>query len=324
VRRWAGLCLLAGFVIAPGALAEPIEVTVRPFEQFWLTGGDDADAPLQFLGGLDISSPDRDFGGYSGIAVAGDGSEILLIGDSGSFVRARLVHEDGRLVGIAEAEIDSLFPEGDGSKKASDAEDVALDPQNPQRGVIVRERQANAMLTFEMDDGQPTDFAPMLVGADDRILRSNKGLESVAYAPAASPAAGKIIAIAERAPRGAENIPGWIAGVGTFEILPHDDFDVSSARFLPDGDLVLLERRYTPGWGIAMRLRRVDGAALKVGARLDGKYLIDAGMTSQIDNMEGLAVHQDEAGRTILTLVSDDNHSILQRTLILQFALSDD
>jgi hypothetical protein len=163
-----------------------------------------------------------------------------------------------------------------------------------------------------------------VVGADNRILRSNKGLESVAYAPAASPAAGKIIAIAERAPRGAENIPGWIAGVGAFEIVPHDDFDVSSARFLPDGDLVLLERRYTPGWGIAMRLRRVDGAALEVGARLDGKYLIDAGMTSQIDNMEGLAVHRDGAGRTILTLVSDDNHSILQRTLILQFALSED
>ena len=47
-------------------------------------------------------------------------------------------------------------------------------------------------------------------------------------------------------------------------------------------------------------------------------------MTSQIDNMEGLAVSQDEAGRTILTLVSDDNFSILQRTLILQFALHED
>jgi hypothetical protein len=302
-------------------LAAPLELSVRPFGHFWLTGSDDTDAPLQFLGGLDISSPDRDFGGYSGVAVTA-GSGLLLIGDSGSLVRARLVHEGGRLAGMADAEIDSLFPEGDGSKQASDAEDVALDPENPQRGVIVRERQANALLTFELQEGKPTGFKPMRVGADDRILRSNKGLESVAYAPATSPAAGKIVAIAERAPRGEENIPGWIAGVGPFEIMPHDDFDVSSARFLPDGDLVLLERRYTPGWGIAMRLRRIDGAALKVGAKLDGHYLIDAGMTSQIDNMEGLAVHQDGAGRTILTLVSDDNHSILQRTLLLQFALS--
>jgi hypothetical protein len=99
---------------------------------------------------------------------------------------------------------------------------------------------------------------------------------------------------------------------------------VSSARILPNGDLMLLERRYAPAWGIAMRLRRIAGDTIKVGARLDGDILLDAGMTSQIDNMEGLAVSQDEAGRTILTLVSDDNFSILQRTLILQFALHED
>ena len=93
---------------------------------------------------------------------------------------------------------------------------------------------------------------------------------------------------------------------------------------MPNGDLMLLERSYTPGWGIAMRLRRIAGDAIKVGARLDGEILLEAGMTSQIDNMEGLAVSQDATGRTILTIVSDDNYSILQRTLILQFALSGD
>jgi len=323
VRLAAGLCLLAGLLATAPAKAEPLRLDIRRIEQFGLTG-EDGSAPLRFLGGLDISSPDRDFGGYSGIAISGGGADMLLIGDSGTFVTARLLHQDGRLVGIADAEIDSLFPESDGSKRASDAEDVALDPQDPQHGVIVRERQANALLRFRLQDGRPTGFEPMRVGADDRILRSNKGLESVAYAPPGSPAAGEIVAIAERAPHGQDNIPGWIAGVGSFEIVPHDDFDVSSARFLPDGDLILLERRYAPAWGIAVRLRRIDGAAVKVGAKLDGDYLLDAGMTSQIDNMEGLAVHQDAAGRTVLTLVSDDNHNLLQRTLILQFALSDD
>jgi hypothetical protein len=72
-----------------------------------------------------------------------------------------------------------------------------------------------------------------------------------------------------------------------------------------------------------MRLRRIAGGTIAVGARLDGEVLLDAGMASQIDNMEGLAVRQDESGRVILTLVSDDNQSILQRTLILEFALKD-
>jgi len=37
--------------------------------------------------------------------------------------------------------------------------------------------------------------------------------------------------------------------------------------------------------------------------------------------MEGIAVHRSSAGETILTLISDDNFSALQRTLLMQFAL---
>ena len=112
--------------------------------------------------------------------------------------------------------------------------------------------------------------------------------------------------------------------MGKFQIVRHDDFDVSSARFLPNGDLLLLERRFRPPFGIALRLRRIPGPTIAVGATLDGPYLLDAGMTSPIDNMEGLAVSVDSAGRTILTLVSDGNFNVLQRTLILQFALAED
>ncbi len=313
---------LAALSLGPLQAAEPLDLSVRPIERFAIAGSEPTPGPVEFLGGFDVGAEDRRFGGFSGLAVTGD--SVFLASDSGDFVRARLVHENGRLVGLADAVIDDLFPEGGTSKQAGDVEDIAFDPADPSRGVIVRERQANAMLTFETVDGRPGNFQPKVVGADNRILRSNKGLESVAYAPSPSPAAGESIAIAERPPRGAANIPAWIAGIGAFEIVPHDGFDVSSARFLPDGDLLLLERRYTPGWGIAMRLRRIDGGALEVGAVLDGDYLLEAGMTYQIDNMEGLAVHQDAAGRTILTLVSDDNFSILQRTLILQFALHED
>jgi hypothetical protein len=36
--------------------------------------------------------------------------------------------------------------------------------------------------------------------------------------------------------------------------------------------------------------------------------------------MEGLAVHLEQ-GRTVLTLISDDNFSFLQRTEMLEFVL---
>lgn len=323
MNLFACLTALAMGCAAAGASAEPLQLDAQRIDSFAVTGSGEPDGPLEFLGGLELRSANREFGGLSGIDVLG-GDTVLMVGDMGTLVRGRLVYAEGRLVGLADAEIDHLFPNGEVSKRLADVEDIALDPRNPGRGVIVRERQANAMLTFALKDGRPIDFQPRTVGADDRTLRSNAGLESVAYAPSSSPVAGEIVTIAERPRRRETDLPGWIAGIGPFSVVRHDGFDVSSARFLPNGDLILLERRYTPPFSIAMRLRRIGGAALSVGARLDGGYLLDAGMASQIDNMEGLAVHRDQAGRTILTLVSDDNHSFLQRTLILQFALAED
>jgi hypothetical protein len=323
MNRLAPFIALAGLLAASAAAAEPLEVKAVRLDSFALLEADEPRAPLQFLGGLNVTSPDKNFGGLSGIDML-DSETALMISDSGWFLRATLVHEDGRLAGLADVEMDSLFPAGDVAKQVGDAEDIALDPANLTRGVIVRERQANAMLSFDLEDGRPENFEPQRVGADDRILRSNKGLESVAFAPGASPIAGAIVAIAESPPRGMENIPGWVVDVGGFEIVRRDDFDVSSARFLKNGDLILLERRYAPAFGVAIRLRRIAGEEVKAGAPLDGEILLDAGMTSQIDNMEGLAVSEGADGRTILTLVSDNNYSILQRTLILQFALVED
>ena len=60
---------------------------------------------------------------------------------------------------------------------------------------------------------------------------------------------------------------------------------------------------------------------IKPGALVDGPELIFADMGYQIDNMEGLSVHRDAAGALVLTLISDDNFSPLQRTMLLQFTL---
>jgi hypothetical protein len=312
---------LLAWLCTPAAWAEPLQLTATPIESFAPEG--EPTGPLQFLGGLVLSSDDGRFGGLSGIEVLDGGNAAIMVSDTGMVVRAGLSYEGDRLTGLSDAEIDPLFPGGEVSKDLGDIEDIALDPQDMSRGVLVRERQANAMLSFDLAAGLPSNLEPRRVGAPNSILRSNQGLESVAYAPTTSPLAGEIATIAERPPRGASDIPGWVAGRGQFSIVRHDDFDVASARFLPNGDLILLERRFGPTIGLAIRLRRIAGDAIAVDARLDGDVLLDAGMASQIDNMEGLAVHQDDAGRTILTLIADDNHNILQRTLLLQFALSE-
>ena len=47
--------------------------------------------------------------------------------------------------------------------------------------------------------------------------------------------------------------------------------------------------------------------------------MLEASMADQIDNMEGLAVSTDADGRMRVTLVSDDNQNVFQRTLLLEF-----
>jgi hypothetical protein len=65
---------------------------------------------------------------------------------------------------------------------------------------------------------------------------------------------------------------------------------------------------------------RIGAAAIEPGAVLDGPVIFEADAGHEIDNMEGIAVHRD-GGATVVSLVSDDNFSRLQRTLLLEFAL---
>lgn len=75
--------------------------------------------------------------------------------------------------------------------------------------------------------------------------------------------------------------------------------------------------------GIGMRIRRIKADTIKPGAVVDGEILIEAGMSNDIDNMEGMDIIKAADGTLHLILVSDDNHSFLQRNVMLEFKLLD-
>jgi hypothetical protein len=169
---------------------------------------------------------------------------------------------------------------------------------------------------------------PIAVPPDFKSFTYNKSLECLAAPPNGSPLAGHLIVVTERSLDQAGNHRSFLIKpnggadqVERFTVKRSDDFDVSDCTILPPGDLLLLERRYSPARGVAMRIRRVPLTSIKPGALVDGKALIEADLGYQIDNMEGIAVHRNAAGETIITLVSDDNFSVIQRNLLLQFAL---
>ena len=70
-----------------------------------------------------------------------------------------------------------------------------------------------------------------------------------------------------------------------------------------------------------MQIRRIRGEDIKPGAVVDGEVIMQADMGYQIDNMEGLDILAGPDGDIRIILVSDDNHSILERNLMLEFRL---
>ena len=151
------------------------------------------------------------------------------------------------------------------------------------------------------------------------------------------PQKGAIVALSERFPDGSgTRHTGWMLPAGrsaaatawsTLHIHNIDGYDLTDCRGLPDGSLLVLERRFRwSSWyeGVKMRLRRFAASELKPGPVMEGEILLEADMGFEIDNMEGLAVHRDASGQTVITMISDNNYNnFLQRTVLLQFTLDD-
>ncbi|TIN16339.1 MAG: hypothetical protein E5Y51_14705, partial [Mesorhizobium sp.] len=160
-----------------------------------------------------------------------------------------------------------------------------------------------------------------------RELRQNRGFETVTHANPYGQHEGGLVVVSEKSLDKAGNIYAAIIEgprKGVFTVKRNGNFDITDGAFLPDGDLLLLERSFSMTRGVKMRLRRIYGESIEKGAVADGPVLIDADMGYQIDNMEGLDVWTRDDGALMVSLVSDDNQSILQRNLYLEFILHQD
>jgi hypothetical protein len=280
---------------------------------------------LTFRGGLSLTSSYREFGGISGIRVGADGARFLAVTDKGRWLRGRILYEGTRPTAIADAEMAPVLG-ADGKPLAArgwyDIESIAENDGTVYLGIervhrIVRFDYARHGLLAR---GQPIPVPPGFAR-----LPSNKGIECLEFVPKGA-LARTLIAVSERGLDEAGNIKAFLIGgpsPGEFSVRRIGDFDVSDCALTPAGDLLLLERSFSRLQGVGMRIRRVPLGAVKPGATVDGPVLIEADMGYQIDNMEGLAVHRAADGALVLTLISDDNFSMLQRTLLLQFTLEE-
>jgi len=326
-RRQA-LALLCG-VLALGACGESSrggERTSRPVpldsEQPQL----DRVGAFAFRGAVEVVGAGSGVGGLSGLAITDGGQRMVAISDVGAVVSGRLHHEGGRLAGIGDITVRRLpgLPPRRGLARPDDSEEIVALPDGVWlvsfEGLHRIRRYASGP---DEPNGAPAGL-PLPPGLESRP--PNSGLEALTRLHD-----GRLLTLAEGPDNGVAERSAWI---GRPPLRGRDDWEAFTYRAergfrpvgattLPDGDVLVLERRFSLLGGFKSRIARVRTADLRPGATVAGEELARLEPPLLTENFEGIAAVPGTGGETLVYLVSDDNFNALQRTYLVLLALPD-
>ena len=268
---------------------------------------------LLFLAGWRLSSDEPRFGGISAMHVGG--GQIVAISDAGTLLRFPVPRRSG----TAPLHIDPLpFGPGAAVRKsnrdseamlvAGDSAWIAFERHNRVRRYRVAgwTQEGEAHPALMRDWGRNSGAEAMVRLADGRFLLFAEGgdggapfSEAVLFQGDPADPATPSARLRYRRPAG---------------------YRITDAAVLPDGRLLLLNRRFTLfGW-FSAKVAVADTRRLGPGATIAAREVAELRSPLTVDNMEALSVTR-EGGRTIVWIASDDNFNRLQRTLLLKFAL---
>ncbi|MBR0552327.1 esterase-like activity of phytase family protein [Stakelama marina] len=316
--------VLLVLLLVPGYSVEPLRpmigdlrsIEARPVS---LVEGDHTRrrlGALTYLGGVELRSATDGFGGFSAIDVQGD--KFTLLSDLGYVIWFRLT----RTGQVAEPGATEL-PAGPGAgwlKRDRDSESLARDPATG--SFLVGFENANALWRYD------AGFKRALGHASPPAMRDwpdNLGAESVVHMPG-----GGHIVISEDGEWPGKHTRAALYFSGDPVKAPRKGFrfgyrvprgfSPSDATLLPDGRIAVLDRAFSVAKGFRVKLAIIDPADIRPGATVSGKVVATFAAPVIHDNFEGVTATREGAD-TILWMVSDDNQSIFQRTLLLKFRL---
>jgi hypothetical protein len=305
--------------------AASIEVNARPIPFFDTREHDRVRfGALEYRSGLVLTSRFPGFGGLSGLRLDAKGERFISFSDKGTWFTGRIVYFGRAMTGLDDVEAAPMLW-SDGKPITAhgwyDSESIALDGSL----VYIGLERVNQILRFDFAKGFTRSLGEAIaVPSAVKKLPHNKGLEALVVVPKGMPLAGTLIALSERGLDRDGNLMAFLIGgktPGQFAVRRTDNFDISDAVLLPSGELLILERKFSWLTGIGIRIRRIPLQSIAPGALVDGPGIFDADLGDEVDNMEGIDAHVTAEGETVLTMISDDNFSMLERTVLLQFTL---
>lgn len=309
--------------------ARPVAVTATALPLNRDDPAQDAIDKLAFLGAVQLRATEPMFGGISalraGKATQG-GVQLLGLTDSGNWVAFETTERGGRLVGVSHAMM-APIRQADGAaahtKAEGDAEALEWNPATGDATIVYEQDHRLAHFTG-IDAGNTATLAAVPTRIERQTPMTgwpiNGGGEAVATLPDGTRIViselsirpdGSHIALMTRGGRTRK-----IAVTGVAKHRPTDAVVLDATRIL------VLHRRFDiAGQGAALSLVDLapafdDTAATPLAAQVLARW--QAPVT--LDNMEGLALRRD-GERVFVYLISDDNFSSIQRTVLMKFEL---
>ena len=273
---------------------------------------------LTLISAFQLESRDKRFGGLSGLSIGSDG-KLYAISDRGYWLSASMsMDANGALVDLSDWRIAPILTPAQTPVQGEwrDAEALAVAHDGSFlvafEGVHRIWRYSPPPNTFESTP-IPRPIPPAMV-----LAPSNGGLEALTVL-----ADNRLLAITETFENPDGTLKSWVIDRDQFtelSYLPSKGFSVTDCASLDNGDIFVLERRYVPFGVLSIKLKLLSASSLQAGAKLVGSELLGLEQPLAVENYEGIAVQQTSKGIMIF-MVSDDNYSWFQQTLLLQFLL---
>ena len=271
---------------------------------------------LIFLDAWELGSRNEDFGGLSTLASLPDG-RFIGVSDAGTLVGFGLTSDDR-----TDRPFISPLPDSRGDNTSfldRDSEGMTYDASSGQFWVSYEAK--HAIRRFSRSFSRRTGYIRL---AGKFPWPRNKGVEAITRL-----ADGRFIAINENLEHGLHEgflFSGDPVENGTvksaFAYRPPSGFRVTDMSMLPDGRIIVLNRKVAFPAGFSAKIAILEPEAVKANSVAEGTVIATLAAPLLIDNMEGIAVSTDNTG-AVIWLISDDNFSAFQRTLLMKFRLSE-
>ncbi len=306
---------LAMLVLSCQPRAQPLTLNDRDPAQQTIGG-------LSYRGGVELKFDDDAFGGLSALDVSTDGTMAMALSDGGTWFELALKYDSrGWLQSVGRGASGGLQ-----SRNGS----VAQHKGDADAESMLRMADGSIVVGFEINPrllrypvAQPAfSITPTALSRPPGIGRApgNKGMEALTLL-----GDGRMLVIAEDAGLGDETL-AWVGDGVKWESAAYvltPPYLPTGAALLPNGDVVVLERRVSLLRGFGSRLVRLKAEDIAGGARLRGREIARLDPPLTVDNLEGIATRVGPDGETLIYMISDNNFSLFQRTLLLEFALEE-